>query len=350
MAMQYNQQRASVCALLRQFSKLLPFYWAAWLAIFPIEYLPCSDDPRRLTGLVQSFFLLWGAWPVHERPLLTHGWYLTAHLCFLVCFNPLSWLAGKVQPRSVRRLCLSLGATSMLTAAIHTSVYYAYFVKHSFSAAMFFNQWAPLRLPQFFMGVLVGKACLQIDLSQRNRRWLASIVDALFAAMVVASIYLPGLLYVFADLPVSLIVYGLLCTSTSWTARLLSSHCLVRFSSYTFELYIVHKPVLFWFSFVRNHGDGAMNLLSYDYRSADCLFGPRSCHVDALDVISFVCVSLIAAAIPSILANCVNPLQLFSRCAGRCHRSAFCSWHPHDVEMHSSLQPPRAVSSTCLAV
>jgi len=261
---------------------LLPVYLLCALASIPVNFIPhmkCCSVPT----MVQSALLMQGLrslWDVHGVAgksncsfLMGQCWYLTAQVLFVVCFalarrhlgHHVSSCIGNLSATKVASAIFLVGCCEMLA-------WKAWW--HVVPGSILF---APLHLPTFAIGALVGQACLHVKLSRWALRGLAIACDGMVLALCYAcsnqrtAKLVADTLFLNTWL-LALVVFGL-CRTRCCTSRLLSMPSLSSLGIYSFAIYMCHWPIINWASFALTHRSSAgtlAQLLAYDYASLPC--------------------------------------------------------------------------------
>ena len=152
--------------------------------------------------------------------------------------------------------------------------------------------------------------------------------------------------YLFADVPLAFMCFALARSTHSRFARLLTGKLMQHIAPYTFAIYLIHYPIIFWARFIRMYkirywfwhnpcvpipllgddglcptgnsthwddDDGAAALFGFSYASAECEQNGgeleekmRTSDFEPFDYIGIFCVSLIAAVRAAAATNGVH--------------------------------------------
>merc|ERR1719387_958924 len=110
--------------------------------------------------------------------VLFHCWYIGAYMLFVLCY-------GQIQ--RVLRLLIPGGRLKVSTLFTCGAVLSAFQALLPLVDKLLEHSWAPMQLPTFALGALVGQACLKLQLGPSQRRAVAVAVDVLAVAVVVGS-------------------------------------------------------------------------------------------------------------------------------------------------------------------
>lgn len=174
-------------------------YWITLLVSLPVMFMPCSDRLGNVISLLFSVPLTFGLWIPYP---LGHCWFLSAQLLFYLCFNQLhAFMNRRPDAWSMRWLgrcwgccgccCCCVGAHGLpgeegappyrqtpprsVTALVRRLAAAAPAV-YLIGVPGLGHVVSFLRLPQFYIGMLVGQACLHVEFDETTDRKLGRSV------------------------------------------------------------------------------------------------------------------------------------------------------------------------------
>ena len=283
---------------------LMGAYWFCSLLMLPIAFLPCLDSVAHWIMLAFSPVLWLGLGPFFP---LGHGWYVGIHLFFCYIFNCTRELLNRVPgscceccwqcrsaaccdcgedaratpPRTTRQLVLRLLWTCPLMYTVGSVPGLSHILP-------------PFRMPQCYIGCLIGQACLHVELDEAGDRWLGRIADVMTLIFVILAFEPSGvgqaIIYYLGDVPLAFLLFALCRTRHSRAARAFASKKLQFLAPYTYVLFLAHPVVIHWAMFARAHGmrgwtgaartvgdsgtwhdgEGGEGVFTFDYTSAEC--------------------------------------------------------------------------------
>ena len=270
-AMQHDKVRSSTWNMLKAGAvPLFPVYLVGLAIETPIQLIPCESVTL---AWVWWFLVLvmQGGWIVGFREgqlVMTHCWYLTSQIFFLVLFN---WFQRSVKARPV--------GTPMDIARRAAAIQALVFPVRCVTIAMSFfimHMWPPIQMGTFKIGVIVGQAVLHMELSDAQAESWGRVTDGiclLFLFMAYTWGVFWALTVRFMGEPLlALLVFGL-CRTRIRFAKILSFPILADFGQYSYAVYVLHAGVIKWaFFVVRNDVNrwGPVFKLR-TYRAAHCV-------------------------------------------------------------------------------
>ncbi|EGB06649.1 hypothetical protein AURANDRAFT_65481 [Aureococcus anophagefferens] len=247
-SMQHDKVRSSTWNMLKAGAvPLFPVYLVGLAIETPIQLIPCESVTL---AWVWWFLVLvmQGGWIVGFREgqlVMTHCWYLTSQIFFLVLFN---WFQRSVKARPV--------GTPMDIARRAAAIQALVFPVRCVTIAMSFfimHMWPPIQMGTFKIGVIVGQAVLHMELSDAQAESWGRVTDGiclLFLFMAYTWGVFWALTVRFMGEPLlALLVFGL-CRTRSRFAKILSYPILADFGQYSYAVYILHAGIIKWAFFV----------------------------------------------------------------------------------------------------
>jgi len=288
MTIQYENVTVTLWqGIMRNVLQLFPLYWIGLFSLVPIKYLPdykCQPGPTSRNFLIELAAGS-GLISVDEYTGMHHGWYLTAHILYVLCFNP-------VQRFVKHRLATSQNSCSELLrlAAFVSGIYVIGFLCCTMYGTDFISPMTPLTpylqpllgsahrtsltLCVFVLGMLVGQACLKISLDVRQAKIIALVSDLVVVAVLVGSL-VPGLagatfvIMYYCPVILAFVIFAM-CTTNSYTTCLLSSSPLSLLGEFSYAIYIFHIPVIDWSFFAFCQDLNSWSIAKFDYSTLDC--------------------------------------------------------------------------------
>jgi len=290
-AMMYDTSRDSAWQMLKMFvPPLLPLYFAGVLMSLPIGYIPATACAGTMERQIQvqvwfvfSLFMQSGTFPQfmfewYPRLSLGHCWYLSAQIFFLLnfnwmkdimdgkrltwCFPCLSRLAGSSRidagPIStIRELIFRMWLVCLLCSPVmffSKGLWLQWFIKTEVPDVSWFHIFGPLRLPQFYIGMLVGQACLHVELDHVTGRRLRFACDGLALLFVFLSFFAGDYIYMMNEPFLAFLVFALCRAPNTWTEWILRKSGMSTLAPFTYAIFIFHIPVMKWFKFTAQKG------------------------------------------------------------------------------------------------
>jgi len=238
---------------------ILPLLWIATFLIKPSQFTSCLWTPLScVPGLlaIDSWFL---GTPVHVNKASVHdgGWYLGAQLFAYCLLTPLNWLLNWIPtptnstqcavqllvagvPSTVRQLvrlasALDNGWTMQQQDVVQLGVRHAHFLRFS----PFF------RVPQFFAGMLLGRALASVK--EHHSHAMANIdMPLLLLVMVAVSPFSSSLQIILVathDLYFPVILF-FAATTRSHVSTLLASQTSAQAARFALAVYLFQFPVI----------------------------------------------------------------------------------------------------------
>jgi len=293
-AMLHDKVRESWWVMMKKFVPFLPLYYISWFIELPLNLAvgACEDARIMWLGLILTFVLQHGNFP-RVGPLYTpvpmgHAWYLSAQMLFYCVYNWMQdlmerktvycvppWCCGcwddegscacagcspsrKGRPiKRVRELLLRIAQTWLICLVV-------------LWATKIWRVIGPLRLPQFYLGMLVGQACLHVDLDERGGKILSWVCDVMVFFFILLSfaqrlLYHQTFLYWFSDGPLAFLIFALYRSPNSWSGRFLASY-LSALAPYSYGIYLLQVPIMNWGKFTMRQGVQTWkSIVKYDY-------------------------------------------------------------------------------------
>jgi len=224
-------------------------------------------------------------------PLMGHAWYLSAQMFFYLCYNKMQDI---MERKRWNRLCSCFdreggclfkcgsreGDKIATISELVGRLCLTYFLclPMFFLQKMGFHLFGPLRIPQFYLGMLVGQACLHVELDQQKAKCLSIWCDVIAASFLVLMFYPvgPGYLYMYSDVPLAFLIFALCRGPSSVAAKILgSTRGFGALAPYSFAIYLFHLPVIQWMNMVyRFKWTGLSDIWNFDYAA------PTNCPVN----------------------------------------------------------------------
>jgi peptidoglycan/LPS O-acetylase OafA/YrhL len=118
-----------------------------------------------------------------------------------------------------------------------------------------------LWLPLFLAGIWAGEQYLQQEQTSRWRQWVSVRSSAMGLGVVMLIVVLMAanlqrfsqLLYCYLLAPLCALLISLLAGKGSWFGRIISRPMLVLLGEASYSLYILHRPIHDWFSWMERH-------------------------------------------------------------------------------------------------
>ena len=232
---------------------LLPTYLVGLACATPITTLPCAS--RSLAWVQYAFCATmqqgWYVGGVRDGPgtnrlaimPMTHCWYLTSQLCFLVLFNFFQDLVKRHPVRSPRDLFDRASCLTYWFFALRMVVLIAggWWPLHASP---------PMQMMTFYAGVLLGQAALHVPLTPAAERTWARLTDGLVLGFLVMIMTWGGLWFFLLRLggePLFVVLLFGITRSDCYAARVCARFA--ELGQYSYAIYIIHPPVIKWAKF-----------------------------------------------------------------------------------------------------
>lgn len=254
---------------LESIPQLFPVYWAAfatWLLANILQgTLGGQDKADLILSNTVSFFGLQGVLPLElyapgrfvnsVSDGFEHCAYIGHFMFFMVCYSPVQRVLRCLAPGSRLKASRLFMYCAIWGFGIALLVRCRW-LQGSKGVLSLEHFWAPVQLPTFALGALVGQACLKVQLSPLQRRTVAVAVDLVVVAVVIGTLmprYAQAVETVMYEcrLIAAFIVFGV-CASPSLVGKLLSLPVLARGGEFSYVLFVIHPMVLLQWR--RQHG------------------------------------------------------------------------------------------------
>ncbi|KAH8045086.1 hypothetical protein JL722_14397 [Aureococcus anophagefferens] len=252
---------------------LLPTYLVGLACATPITTLPCAS--RSLAWLQYAFCATmqqgWYVGGVRDGPgtnrlaimPMTHCWYLTSQLCFLVLFNFFQDLAKLGQEKRAKFPTSKAPISAVKRHPVRSP-------RDLFDRASCLTYWffalrmvvliaggwwplhasPPMQMMTFYAGVLLGQAALHVPLTPAAERTWARLTDGLVLGFLVMIFSWGGLWFFLLRLggePLFVVLLFGITRSDCYAARVCARFA--ELGQYSYAIYIIHPPVIKWAKF-----------------------------------------------------------------------------------------------------
>lgn len=309
-AMLHDKTRESWWVMMKKFvPPLLPMYYIGWIIELPLNLAmaACEDANMPLLGFLVTAVLQQGNIPVAFVPLnplpMGVAWYLSAQMFFYGAYN---WMQDIMERKAV--LCVPpwlcgcwddegccpcpgcapsrKGAPikNMWELLLRLTQTWLIMLPVFMSQKPILHTFGPTRLPQFYMGMLVGQACLYVELDEADGKklgWITDIMVFLGAAFSFGGPDTPWLMYYGGDVALAFLVFALCRAPNSWSARFLASSGLSVLAPYSYGIYLLHIPIMLWGVFAMGQGVQSLEAV-VEYNYADTCWVPNDADGDAV--------------------------------------------------------------------
>jgi len=276
LTMQFDKNQIPTLRLLRNnVPQLFPMYWVGYATAFPTIGPGCLawKTGEYATEYVMELFLLQGLympfWGI-EGVVMGHCWYLAGQIFFLCFFNIFQRML------KAGTSCFSIDpATGVKKTGITDLRQFWTWCAVCWLCALpgkFLHVNGILRLPTFVQGMIIGQAAMHVELTPDRERQLGRWIDGVTLLLVlVCQIPHSWLVLLFlGDLWLGFICFGI-ARVDCLTARFLSRPLIKSLAPYSYGIYILHPPVIFWARTVARYGLKTWgDIRDFDYSQVKC--------------------------------------------------------------------------------
>jgi peptidoglycan/LPS O-acetylase OafA/YrhL len=277
---------------------LIVMHWIGFLLCVPTRMLPCFQW-HNVWAYIEHFLLVDYSNPFNllfynvvsaghggRTLMMLHSWYLSAHIVFLICYGALfKMIPQRPKPR--------LFLTILMFTCFRTWIETFEFKRHSMGRFIYWHQWSFLRLPQYYLGMMIGHASLHAKPSPTMAKCLRGLTDVIafvWVSVAVAGLFSSTPAYIFHlvhDAPLAFLLFGITKFDDSFAKRFLSWHCWVLLAPFTLCFYVLQAPVIFWAAWSNKH-HASRAYLYHDLATQGCApVGP--CGFAIFDYLGIFC-------------------------------------------------------------